>query len=705
MSDHIRGISSPLSSSPGRPSVLSRPHWPWTTYPTHRSSQSSLHSLSNQSNPQSPYDARTVGSSNSPRLHASSMPWSSSRPGTSAAVAGFPSQEESTRQWSFTAFEWIVRDVHKLRNFVEGCEVEQSDETTAPEPDDFEILKESPMIGEGKFKLEIARTPQPDSGTATETETTPTLSVYITSLMLDFPHSDFAMSASMMTAIKCQDDRVGERGARAEWVWEHWQSDWTFRHESEVWECPLPPLSTLLNNPRIRDTDSFVVCVQIHCPVGPFYPQQPSAYFVPRDLLDGLEASLDNSNTGDVRFVCLERLSQQQPYSSPTLSPPSTARSKSRSSTSSSYSPFSSQTTARKRIIYAHSDILTRRSEYFSTMLASAFSENAAALAPGERKLYTVVVEEADFDTIYWLLKWVYANWLLFREHDDPREAVDGVGAGWSASWLNARGPEWDWKTFRKTGVGEESQVLSRDDARSTASPESATTSAGKGKQPGASTPSTRSTPATARQTPSKTPTNSASTSRQTSSTTPRRPAPPSTSSPSGASPNMPVPISEPVSGLSRTKPIPITLSVSTSAFATSQHYPITQHAQRQHPRPPSAISSPDPHPHPTPPPQPASALSMYQVAHRYAMPGLAALALEHLMSTITPQSSFALLLATSVWDELSSMVEDYVVEKWDQVSVSEEFEQCCQEVAAGEWGTQGGKTLMALFRRLRSPS
>lgn len=62
-------------------------------------------------------------------------------------------------------------------------------------------------------------------------------------------------------------------------------------------------------------------------------------------------------------------------------------------------------------------------------------------------------------------------------------------------------------------------------------------------------------------------------------------------------------------------------------------------------------------------------------------------------------------------------------MEKWDEVSVSEEFEQCCQEVAAGEyvipvspfsenasltcffrWGAQGGKTLMALFRRLRSP-
>ena len=68
---------------------------------------------------------------------------------------------------------------------------------------------------------------------------------------------------------------------------------------------------------------------------------------------------------------------------------------------------------------------------------------------------------------------------------------------------------------------------------------------------------------------------------------------------------------------------------------------------------------------HPTPPPQPASALSMYQVAHRYAMPGLAALAMEHIMSTITPQASFAVLLATAAWDELHSLVEVHFTLGW----------------------------------------
>jgi hypothetical protein len=80
----------------------------------------------------------------------------------------------------------------------------------------------------------IARTPFPENDPPSTTRTQ-SLSLYITSLMLDFPQSEFEMSASMMTAIKCQDDRTGERGARPDWVWEFWQNDWTFRRESEVW--------------------------------------------------------------------------------------------------------------------------------------------------------------------------------------------------------------------------------------------------------------------------------------------------------------------------------------------------------------------------------------------------------------------------------------------------------------------------------------
>lgn len=350
-----------------------------------------------------------------------------------------------------------------------------------------------------------------------------------------------------------------------------------------------------------------------------------------------------------MRFICLERLEQAQ-YSSDVSSNTTHPRSPSASS-SSSLSPFSSQTTARKRVIYAHSDIISRRSDYFATMLASSFAENTPGLAPGERKLHTIIVEEADFETIYWLLKWVYGNWLLFKEVDDPRLAVDGIGEGWSTRWLNARGGEWDWKTFRKANASDGSNAGTRDDSRSVTSACSRRSSEGgagtgsrdKGFHAGTTPTSPTARPQPGSRTVSATKPGSSSAARQTGASASRRP-------PTGNAANTStVPMTAPHSN---TKPVPITLS--TSNFPAGSHYPISP--KRFHPS--SVTNTIDPHPHPTPPPQPASALAMYQVAHRYHIPGLAALALDHMMSTITPQSSFPLLLATSVWDEPRGLVE-----------------------------------------------
>ncbi|KAJ7368589.1 hypothetical protein DFH08DRAFT_831764 [Mycena albidolilacea] len=687
MSDLTR-TASPLSSSPGRNSdSFERPTWPWQSRFSRRTS-SSLSAAASPSNLQAAWDPTRPSSSQTGSFTASaSGSWNPTARHHTGSTMGFSGvQEDSgTRQWSFVGFEWVVRDVHKLRDFVEGV---QSDTTEDEEvSDDFELLKLCPLIGDDKFKLEIQAPVVPNGGS---TDSKPaTLTLCITSLMLDFAHN-YETNTSMMVAIKYQDERVG---ARPEWVWEWWQNDWVFRRESEVWDCSLPSLSALLENPRIRDSDSFTIVVQIHCPVGPYFPQQPMAYYVPRDLLEGLEASLDNPNTGDVRFVCLERMPPDAETPATPLSETSPSTSRRPSSSTSSQSPFSPQTTARKRVIYAHSDILTRRSEYFATMLSSTFSETK--VIPGDRKLYTIVVEEADFETIYWLLKYCYANWLSFKEEDDPRLAVEGIGGGWSARWLTQqRGGEWDWKTFTKI-PGDDSTVAS---ARSATSAENNiqdtdVTTSTKGKSvvtdlSSISSP-TRSSPQAPRA-PSKVASNPATSSRQTPSAA-RRPVQPSvpTNSTMGLS-----------SGISRTKPVPLAGS---AGYTSSGHYPISPRTQRSHQS--TVISTPDPHPHPTPPPPPTSALAIYQVAHRYAMPALAALALDHMMSTITPATSFSLLLATSVWDELRTLVEDYVVEKWDEVSVSQEFEQCCQEVSSGEWGPEGGKTLMALFRRLRSPS
>ncbi|KAI0353004.1 hypothetical protein OH77DRAFT_1407778 [Trametes cingulata] len=628
-------------------------------------------------------------------------------------MAGVSSQnamaeETTTRQWNFHAFEWVVRNVSRLRDHIENQSTAEGDED--PDDEEFEILKEYPELGDGKFKLEISATtgtePADAEGSSVPVVRTepPRLCLHITCLPIAYAHPDYETSASMFAAIKCQDDRIGERGARAEWVWENWQSNWVFGQDREVWDCVLPPLSTLLENPRIKETDSFVICVQMHSPVGPFYPQQPSAYYVPRELLEGLEASLDNPNTGDVQFVCLERTTQQDFDSSNSLSPgiPTSPRS------TSSQSSSTSQTLARKRIIYAHSDILIRRSEYFATMLSSSFAENASTLLPGERKVYTIVVEEADFVTIYWLLKWVYANWLLFRKDDDPRQAVDGVGAGWSARDFGSPGvaDEWEWKVFHKGGAQADAHSGAMSDARSV-------TSGGSGRSTGEVmrekpkpvppvpvTPGMRASHSGSGSGSSKTTHASPSSSRQ-----PPPPARRSSHGPSGNASGLTVSMANPPTSPSTSRsikaaPVPVPVPVSPSA----SHFPHGAHKQRQR-APPGPASTADPHPHPTPPPPPASALSMYQVAHRYGMPGLGALALEHIVATITPRSSFAMLLASASWDELHTLIEDYVVEKWDEVSVSDEFEQCCQEVASGEWGPEGGRTLMALFRRLRSPS
>lgn len=370
-------------------------------------------------------------------------------------------------------------------------------------------------------------------------------------------------------------------------------------------------------------------------------------------------------DTGDVQFVCLERRDEQDPQLEQEPPTPSTAGPSSHAS-STSHAP-GQQTVARKRIIWAHADILTRRSEYFATMFGSSFLENTAPLHPGERKVYSVIVEEADFITIYWLLKFVYANWLLFRKEDDPREAVDGIGAGWSARGLSTPGTldEWEWKTFSKGspaesgGVSDARSVTSAGSAPSgngatSVSPQSKDKQAYNPRQGPAHVP----VPSTPSRSPS-VPKGTSTSSSRSHATQPRRSG--------GGAPVAPGPslaVSAAPSG--HGKDVAVPLSPSGGTFVTPAHYPgpnpsanplspPRQQRQRSHPSP---VSSPDPHPHPTPPPPPASALSMYQIAHRYGMPGLAALAMEHIMSTITPQVSFAALLATAAWDELHSLVE-----------------------------------------------
>jgi hypothetical protein len=54
------------------------------------------------------------------------------------------------------AFEWVVHDVRKLRDFVEGRSPEDAvDGRGGSDRDAFGVLRESPTLGDGKYKLEI----------------------------------------------------------------------------------------------------------------------------------------------------------------------------------------------------------------------------------------------------------------------------------------------------------------------------------------------------------------------------------------------------------------------------------------------------------------------------------------------------------------------------------------------------------------------
>ena len=61
------------------------------------------------------------------------------------------------------------------------------------------------------------------------------------------------------------------------------------------------------------------------------------------------------------------------------------------------------QTLSRKRVLYAHSDILKTRGEYFNDLLMGGFSESEAARR-NEARHTTILVDDAGFETVYWML-------------------------------------------------------------------------------------------------------------------------------------------------------------------------------------------------------------------------------------------------------------------------------------------------------------
>jgi hypothetical protein len=113
-----------------------------------------------------------------------------------------------------------------------------------------------------------------------------------------------------------------------------------------------------------------------------------------------LSNALD-SPTGDVRFVCLEHAPARME-----ASPGSEDKIKQADDFESGADDGGAETKSRimsrKRVIYAHSFALIARSEYFGHLLNGEFAEATKRGADGR---YTILVQDASFEIIYWLLR------------------------------------------------------------------------------------------------------------------------------------------------------------------------------------------------------------------------------------------------------------------------------------------------------------
>lgn len=171
--------------------------------------------------------------------------------------------------------------------------------------------------------------------------------------------SDYTFTSAIFLGIRPSQPNIGQRHSHTRWLW-HTCTEHEFTKEAEYAAVALPPIDELLDK---QSEDGLTLCVQIGSPSQKPEFTTPGEVVAPITILEGLGALLDSS-TGDVQFVCLQHVDGE----------------------------------ARKRTIYAHSEILRARSEYFKSLLSGGFKET-------ESKRVTVIVDDADFDTVYWLLQ------------------------------------------------------------------------------------------------------------------------------------------------------------------------------------------------------------------------------------------------------------------------------------------------------------
>ncbi|CBQ71610.1 conserved hypothetical protein [Sporisorium reilianum SRZ2] len=582
------------------------------------------------------------------------------------------------------------------------------------------------------------------------------LSVYLTALVLDYTHANVEIPASIMVGLRPIRAAVGRRGAESGgYLWRRFYH-FTFQKEADLFTChDLPSVSEMLEDFTVARDNAIALTIQLG--LGPGHTRSRSGqlddaatsilapvevdghHLVPRAVLRSLHGLLDDANTGDVRILVRERgILLPEPSDSASMSddgahlddalaadtterivpfpigsacPVASVQEGSEADTITSIDDDPDRIFVRDRVLWAHASVLKSRSDYFHTMLASDFSEGIsrsygapeAESGPG-RNVRTLQISDADFVTAYWFLRYLYTDDIQFADKEDVRSAVldeewaKGADLGYLTA-ASASGDAAHSSGLRKSMLVNWTPISQLKDYRDFDMDElsyTMPTSAGGRRDLSGSFvlqgPSMHAAPSTSGSLRQRT---SAAAGLgdgagggggivTASGNAGARPlsAPNSPSAPASAS------------GAGKHHTADDAGRVGSGGHRTVSNASATR----------KSAATLDVHDHPCADPGPASALSIFKLAHRYHMQDLSRLASLHMVATLTPQSAFPMLLATSMYTELHTRIKTYVYQHWHLVSHTQEFERCCDEVSVGMWGADAGKTMRAFVRSLVSP-
>ncbi|WVQ96523.1 hypothetical protein IAU59_003628 [Kwoniella sp. CBS 9459] len=689
---------------------------------------------------------------------------------------GVRSVDADTLEWPITDLKGLVEHVEQNAAGVWGIEIEMANPEKLPD-----ALSNGWMTWSQTYKIDLARTiPAPHSPRSTIDEivsTTPstpvmgrTLSLYIMAQDTQTcPIDDCCTPTGIFVGIAPLHPNAGHRYAETRYHWTR-TTTFDFSEDNEYCAVELPFLSTIAKKGTIKEDDGFKLCIWI----GPKWDARPS-FTVPdprkSSTLRGLERLVDR-DTGDIMFVCLEHIVQSAPPEAITENGVEEDKIMQRQNptgqdeelpenmtglsfgfvTGSPITPGPDHTIAwtptprpdiasRKRFIYAHSDILEEKSEYFKDLLTSGFMETY-------NKRNTITVHDGDFNTLYWVIRYLYTDSITFAAHTPVRATVvvQQLSCGEKNKLLLSLPPymgpkEWDLHTLAFEGEEEEEVEFKpneeiKGDNRNVKTPSGDCTVTNATRQQAVE--GSRKISNSENKDISNLRTRSAAsrTSNYSDTSAPRR-VPVSGRSGKAASESGTVSYSRSTpskavravggGGSSHVANTPKDQSFKSPRKVTSPHplpnakLPSTTigtaastspafmdlSSKNTHNRDTDGDSttavtaSTDPHPHPTPCPPDANALEVYFLANQYRLEALKAMAQEHLLGNIKVDDCMPMAFATYRFDDLHSEILSYIAFHWYEVKETQAFLRCVQEVREDVWGETGPLVLHNLFMRL----